>query len=432
MKEGKKQFIAGAMAGSLLFSIAFDSKRLDATTDTEAWHRMAPELRLGYSLGILSPKAYEPCNWTSPIIRKDFEQAFDKAMQLLGISNGYDIGALAQAKLINKASSRKKIRREDALNKIFQTLVLLDTYGYIRLPVIEEALTKFTDYKTPQKYEAAMTYLVNSGVVKGYADGRLHAKRYLTNRDSVYLITRFYEAIATEKKNNLSSPQLSFIDLPLDHWILKQLEGLASVGGLSLIRMGSTFDGEAWLNAGEFAGMASGILTHFHRAEILSEINTLCEKSGSDRGFDRKFFVRVLAIMLRNLTHLYPSLSEHPQIFYADVKPDSDLASDLRVIGNYGIQLGYVGGRFAGDEKMTRYEAVSILYAAIEPLITAKSDLLTPGTNNLQLTQTEPENCSDPAPSVESNKDFDFDNFVDRVREKQRIIRELLERKKAR
>ncbi|MBU1108896.1 MAG: S-layer homology domain-containing protein [Candidatus Riflebacteria bacterium] len=432
MKEGKKQFIAGAMAGSLLFSIAFDSKRLDATQDTEAWHRMAPELRLGYDLGILSPKAYEPYNWTSPIIRKDFEQAFDKAMQMLGISNGYDIGTLAQTKLINSASSRKKIRREEALDKIFQTLVLLDTCGYIRLPETEAALINFTDYKTPQKYETAMTYLVNRGIVKGFADGRLHAKRYLTNRDCVFLITRFYEAIATEKKNNLPRRQLSFIDLPLDHWILKQLEGLASVGGLSLVRLGSTFDGEAWLSTGEFASMAAGILVHFNRAEVLSEINAVCEKAGSGRGFDRKFLARVLAVILRNLAHLYPSLNERQQISYTDVKPGSDLAYDLQAIGNYGIQLGYVGGRFAGDEKMTRYEAVSILYAAIEPLITAESDLLTPGTNNSQLSVTRLENCSDPVTSEENNKEFDLDNFVDRIREKQKIIREILERKKAR
>jgi len=430
MKKGKKQFIAGAMAGSLLFSIAFDLKRLDAIQDTDAWHRMAPELRLGYDLGFLPPQAFDPRNWISAITRQDFELAFDKAMQMLGISSGYDIEAMAQARLLKQKSQRRRIKRGEALNKVIQTLILLETYGHIKLPDSESRLVSFADYKTPPEYERAMTYLVNRGIVKGYSDGRLHTTRYLSNRDCVFLITRFYEALAAEKKTESAGHALTFVDLPLDHWIYKQLEGLASVGGLSLVQFGSSFDGDAWLSIGEFAGMAAGVLVHFNRSEALAEINELCEKTGPNRSFDRKTLARVLAVMLRNLTHLYPSVEQPHQIVYSDVSEGSDLAYDLAAISNYGIQLGYVGGRFAGSESITRHEAVGTLYAALAPLLTTRSELLTPimaSSDSLNSNVSPDSSSSRP---FDPNRQVDIDEFVARIQEKQRMIRGILERKR--
>ncbi|OGK12745.1 MAG: hypothetical protein A2W80_18260 [Candidatus Riflebacteria bacterium GWC2_50_8] len=433
MKTGKKQFIAGAMAGSLFFSLAFDLKRLDAIQGSEMWHRMAPELRLGYDLGFLSPEAFEPYNWTAPISRRDFEQALNKAIQLLGISGNFDIEVLAKANMINHGSFKRNIKRAEAFEKIFQTLILLETYGYVKMPESETNMVKFSDYRIPKEYAKAMTFLVNRGIIKGYSDGRLYARRNLTNRDCVYLISRLYELLAVEKQSKMPKRQLSYLDLPMDHWVFKQLEGLDSVGGLSLVRIGAKFDGDCRLSVGECAGMLAGILVHFNRADVLAELNAVCEKVGPSRTFDRKLLARLLAIMLRNLTHLYPSVDEQPQISYSDVEPGSELSHDLAAISYYGIQLGYVGGRFAGDEKITRFEAVGTLYAAVAPLIgsipgqvTADSVAVSPEDNDQQKFlwgQTR---------VLDEKRAVDIDEFVARIKAKQKRIRDILDRNKNR
>ncbi|EKD81179.1 MAG: hypothetical protein ACD_39C01926G0002 [uncultured bacterium] len=196
------------------------------------------------------------------------------------------------------------------------------------------------------------------------------------------------------------------------------------------MRLEPKFDGDCRLNVGEFAGMIAGVLVHFNRAEILGELNAICEKAGPGRTFDRKLLARLLAIMLRNLTHLYPSIDEQRQISYTDVKPGSDLAYDLEAIGHYGIQLGYVGGQFAGDEKITRFEAVGTLYAAIEPLISKAPGRLPVAMQSPEAGSKQTHGLWDQSEIVDAKKEVDIDDFVARIREKQKRIREILERRR--
>jgi hypothetical protein len=373
---------------------------------------MSPEVRLSYNLELLSSKAFKPYNWTSPITRGDFDKALHKAMQLIGMPHSENTASMAKIGIISRKALKRAIRRKEAFAKMFAALEFLSKYDYVSLPAVEEAKINFADYKTPAEHKRAMGYLVNRGVIRGFTDGNLHADRSLINRDCVFLVSRLYEAVSSDRKNAAKQSRLTFIDLPTNHWIITLVERIDSAGAFTYVKLGPKFDGDSWLNVSELAGMVSGILVHFNRSDILPQVNALCERVNRKDEPDRKFLAQLLAIMLRGLSHLYPSVNEKTQIKYTDIKAGSPLEYDLMAIANYGIQLGYVGGRFAGHEKITRFEAIGTIHAAIKEIIDTECDFPKPDGSN----------------KILASKPFDVDDFVARIHEKQARIREILSR----
>jgi len=139
---------------------------------------------------------------------------------------------------------------------------------------------------------------------------------------------------------------------------------------------------------------------------------------------------RVLAIMLRNLNHLYPPLEKDEKGAYSDVVAGSDLDYDLQAISNYGIQLGYVGGRLAGAEKITRSEAIGTIFAAIAPLVTIRSEILTSESDvSRDHLQTRASRRLLADYKFDPNRAVDVQEFATLIRQKQKRIREILERR---
>lgn len=196
MKKGTVLFAVGALIGTICIMIFVDIARLDADYAQMPYSATKSEIQTGYDLGLLPPALFKRRNRNMAVARENFDKAFDKIMHLLGVSNYYK-GKIA---LRPAAKADARVTRSEAVRRMLYALDLLEALGHIRLPAPSTGAANFTDFKVHAGYLRALQFLTSRGVVKGYADGRLHSDKLLTNRDCVVFIVRLYKALDVDIK----------------------------------------------------------------------------------------------------------------------------------------------------------------------------------------------------------------------------------------
>ncbi|PKL51100.1 MAG: hypothetical protein CVV42_00630 [Candidatus Riflebacteria bacterium HGW-Riflebacteria-2] len=204
MKKGNVLFAVGALAGIICIMTFFDIARLDADYSKMSSSVTKSEYQIGYDLGLLPPEAFKRRNRNKAVDRGHFDQALDKIMHLLGVSNEN------KGRKSLRPASNLRLTRSEAVRRMLHALDLLEAYGYIRLPACATGVANFADLKVHSGYRRALQYLTGRGVVKGYADGSLHSDKLLTNRDCVAFIVRFYKALDVDmQQQRIRSERIS-------------------------------------------------------------------------------------------------------------------------------------------------------------------------------------------------------------------------------
>lgn len=441
MNSGRKQFLVGALAGLLLIALTLDGRALvAAVSQTLALHQMPEEIRQGYDLELLPHSAFTVGAWKEEIPSRDFELAVQKTLQLLGSPVAARLTDLAEAGILPRKGNRAVILRREAFETVFRAVIHLWNEGLLPPPTVSGNRRRFGDYTPPQAYRQAMAFLYDTQVVRGYEDGRLRVRRPLTNRDCIFLLSRFYRAAsagsgqATAATARPEPAGISFLDLSTESWLTEPIRRLDDAGAFAFTRLGPRLAGDRPMSMADAAGMVSGILARFDRSASLAAIQEIVGEGSPVRSTTRGQLARLGSILGAAFT---PGdlAGDFP---YVDLPPDSPEGKALRQMSGLGIRMGYPTGRFAGNETVTRFEIIGTLHAVLR--IVLPEGTMAAAPDPTQVAATLPDHAPMQGPAdlnharaaagSDLNPAGSTDDFATIIRAKQRQIRALLERKR--
>jgi len=373
MQQRTRNFIFGSLAAVFLTASMTELPVLEAISDNTAFGRLSPELRLGMDIGIIDASDLESRSLDTPITRRSFSVLLKRVFQMLGAPAGSELSDLRTAGIFDPSPSRRSVQRKSALEALARGTLHLADNGFLTLE--PKATSNFSDYRIPEKYRDAISFLKSKGIARGYPDGRFGASRALTKREAVFLLYRFYEQVAGSLMIRQNSDVLQFVDLPLDHPAMDSLKAMEKAGAFTQMKFGMSFDGYSPLKVRDAVCIVESILTRYDQASESAKIRNLLigrlPAQPATRGD--------LAILLGHLVKAFPAkLGVSAESFtYTDVEAGTREANALTALGEKGLFLGYPNGTFNGDEVISRYEAVGIFQAVLTTL-----NLVTPDSGD--------------------------------------------------
>ncbi|NLI76324.1 MAG: hypothetical protein GX442_07780 [Candidatus Riflebacteria bacterium] len=444
MNSGRKQFLVGALAGLLLIALTLDGRALvAAVSQTLALHQMPEEIRQGYDLELLPHTAFTVGAWKEETPSRDFDLAVQKTLQLLGSPIAGRLTDLVEAGILSRKGNRAVILRREAFETVFRAVIHLWNEGLLPPPTVSGSRRRFGDYTPPQAYRQAMTFLYDAQVVRGYEDGRLRVRRPLTNRDCIFLLSRFYRAAASGTGTGTATttpaqPEpagVAFLDLSTESWLTEPIRRLDAAGAFAFTRLGTRLAGERPMSLADAAGMVSGILARFDRSASLAAIQEIVGEGSPVRSTTRGQLARLGGILGAAFT---PGdlAGDFP---YVDLPPDSPEGKALRQMSGLGIRMGYPTGRFAGNETVTRFEIIGTLHAVLRIVLPEGTMAAAPDPDQVAAALPDHAPMQGPddlnrARAAAATSDLSpaasTDDFATIIRAKQRQIRALLERQR--
>lgn len=434
MITGKKQFLAGSLAGLLLMALTFDGRTLVAAgSQTLTLAQMPPEIRQGYGLGLLPPKAFTATGWKEEITSQDFRLAVQKILQQAGSPIAGRLADLVQAGILSHQPNQAIVLRREAFETVFRMVIHLWNEGILAPPSPSSGRRRFSDYTPRRAYRPALAWLLEHEVIRGYEDGRLRVRRPLTNRDCLYLLVRLHEQVMA---NRLAADRdqvdrgHAFLDLSTESWLTEPIQCLEAAGAFSFTRLGPRLDGDRPMGLADTAGLVSGILTRADRPAPLAAVQQVVGEGPAVRSTTRGQLARLTAALVDAFVEP-PPLEEFP---YTDVRPDSPTGRAVRRLAAIGLRMGYPTGRLAPDEAVTRYEIIGTLHAALRligPVPPAPAPTAAPAE---EAAATAPPPADPVPPSTAADLVADeplfpsTEDFARLIRAKQQKIRTLLER----
>ncbi len=365
MKEANRYYLYGVFLAFLCFGIFSSNGIFGNVFAGLAVSRLPRELRLGTEIGIVK---YEKCfngSLNHKIRRGDFGQQLVQVVNLLGVNQIETLKDLKKSGIFNSYPTQQTITRKTAIEAISRACLKLHDLHLVDLESGKP--DNYRDYKVPEKYYAAMSYLQKRYVVRGYPNGSLGARKSLSGKEAVYFLFRFYEASSAElmvKNNSFSG--IKFVDISLSHPIMNSIKDLTSAGAFDRVMLRPCFDGNSYISIKEATDLVEGILIRQHAKSDPIRLKTLFGDRKPFHGLER----RELAMLIEYLLTISGSdkYDSSASSSYIDVSVGSSEAEALAVLAKHGITMGYPNGKFVGDENVTWFETVGIIHEALKSL----------------------------------------------------------------
>ncbi len=409
MHSGKKLFIAGALAATTFVSGFSNIQGLLAAKH----FNNAPEISFARDLGLFDTYEYSNATLSKNISKLSFYRSLNKVLFDLHLVANIDLNEMQHAGLMGPKKLFRSVSRKEAFEGVFRTILFLWDKKVILEPKNINKSLKFKDYKVEPKYEKALNYAIEVGIINGNSGGRLNPKGLLNLRDSLYLLHRLHSILDSKvgyeapKSVPTAPPTLRFTDIPMDHWFTDPIKELESLGAFDLTDLGKKLEGQKGITTGSFSKIMLGILEKHKKAAFISEVKLMTRRLGTRHALRRKDLARFAAIFVQAFPH-----TEHFEYgLYSDVRKGSNTWQSLELLNRAGIRLGYPDGRLAGNERVARYEALGLINKTLKKLDTIKE---TPKPPRVQRTATKE----------------DINNFKNLIEAKKLKIRKLLNRRR--
>ncbi|MFZ2957019.1 MAG: S-layer homology domain-containing protein [Candidatus Ozemobacteraceae bacterium] len=402
MNDRARFFLMGTLAAGVITATAFDVHGLEAVSKRVAVSYMAPELRLSIDIGLLDAADVRLGLVDAPIVRRDFARLLKQTLLLLGAPAGSEMSDLASSGIFAIGSPKKMISRRHTLEALYRTIIHLSDSGLLTLP--EPRAEGFKDYTPPVKYQAALAYLREKGIARGYQSGIFGVEKMLTKREAVYFLYRLYEQTAAGMGARGKASDIFFVDIPNDHPVMPSIRAVAKAGGFDQVPLKPSFDGNRQLLRRDAVLLLKGILE--------KRAGTSGKKAVSvDDPFGLVDRAELAVLMESLLVEPAGESSQSPGISsftYIDVGAGTPEAKALEALSRHNIHLGYADGRLRGNQIVTWFETVGVLANVL------------PACGDEQ----KVDDSSSPA------KQEDFEKYVDMLREKKARIRSILDHKR--
>ncbi len=400
MNEANKYSLSGIGIAFLAIALFCGNNFISAAIAGFNLAGLPRELRLGIDSGLISTDQCNRQYLNRNSTRRAFADRLGILLEQVGMVEVSETRSLEKTGIFSCAGST--LTRKEAVETMARICILLDGKKQIKLP--EEKAVNYRDFRIPEKYASAIAFLQKRYVVRGYPDGHLGANKKLSNRESVYFLYRLYETIAAEMMARQSATGIRFVDISLNHPVMDSIRTLTQAGAFNKLILKPAFDGEAHILTNEFGEMLEGIFENSHREIDQVRLKAILPGSAA-------LTRSQLAIALEYLLSGTEISATTEKIAYQDVKADSAEYAALTRLAAARIRLGYQTNYFRGQERVTWFEAVSAVAAAI------KSSLeIAPAS-----TTSKPERLAQKA---------DIDALIALIKAKKAKVRQILEYKR--
>lgn len=400
MSLGKKEFLAGFLIAAIAGVSALEPLSLMASAKTS----LSPEVAFSRQLGLFDSQELNSRDLNGIISEGAFQSSLSRVLVETGLIKSYDRQELLFNGIINSEEPGKTITRREACEVILRTIM----FAWIQdgLPRPEEVSFggSFKDWQPDSKYGPALDYAMQTGVILGGLDGKFRPDDRLKLKEAIWFLKRLHGLIS---ENGGEQRFALFADVPQDHYMTRPLLNLRNVGAFDLTNLGRRLNGNGGITVGDLGLLIQGILSRLNKPEHFSQIKIMLQNSGKRRAASRN----VLACMTAILTRALPHGETDQQILYSDVKSGSKEADALATLAGAGIRLGYNNNIFAGNERVSRFEALGVINRIISAFEPEQPKPVQPMLGN-----------------THSATSSDMNDFIARLRSKRERVRRILDR----
>ncbi|NLM18242.1 MAG: hypothetical protein GX221_11040 [Candidatus Riflebacteria bacterium] len=355
MRKFNNPFLLGAISAVLAVTL-FTGNSFLTTIFAGAFSNQPKEIRQGVSLGLLRRSQVNQQSLKMPQTKMRFANMLLSALQLID-SKYQTISDLISSGIITESGMTKYITRKE----VFETLCRSAEYFMTKAKSIQTpnmVAVNYSDYQVPAKYAKSAYYLQYKFIVRGKAESKFDPESTVTLREAVYFLQRFYEAISADMMAKKQPDKICFIDLPMDHFMMKTIRNLVTEGAFDKLMLSPTFDGDSYMNKTDFSEMVAGILERSGKEVSIVRLKTLFTEKDPEN-LTRRELALGLEYLFDELQSISRNISQ--SISYKDVAGDSPEYVALIKLASANIRLGYVNSELRPLEKVSRYETVTVL-----------------------------------------------------------------------
>lgn len=398
MLPGKREFLAGFMVAALAGSVAFQPSAIKAS----AYSTSSPEIVFSRQIGLFDQYEFSRSELNRNISEVAFQNSLGKVLADTGFIAGFDRDELVRNGIISCWQPKAVITRQAACETILRTI--LHGWNTDRLPKPQDLTSgrHFRDWRPEAKYGQALDYAMLTGVVLGGANGRFRPNDNLKLKEAMWFFKRLHDLIS---KDGILNKFALFTDVPQDHFMTLPLQNLNNAGAFDQTNLGRRLNGTGNIKLQDLGLIIKGILFRLDQSGHYQQIDEIIGRYGQAHPTSRAQLAQVLAVLANAMPH-FQSDQKH---LYSDVKADSEVAGSLQILAKAGIRLGYKNNLFAGNERVTRYEALGVINDLID-----KIDMT--AAKNAQSNQSL------------SATDTDIESLISRLRSKRDRVRRILNR----
>ncbi|HNX74318.1 MAG TPA: hypothetical protein PLM07_10140 [Candidatus Rifleibacterium sp.] len=359
MLKSNRCFLLGVITASFLLTI-FAGNHLFQMVIAGDNGSLPRELRLGAELGLIGQTQLTRARLNRSVSQLDFGEKLSMSLELLGFEHT-GIKNLISHGLLPARGLQNQMTRKDALETLARTCAALKDAGLINLA--DNDARNYSDYRIPEKYRHAVTYLQKKYVVRGFPDGSMGSSRKLSLREAVFFVYRFYEAVAADLMGSRENQGISFVDMPLSHPVMGAVKNLTAAGAFDKIILRPSFDGESFITVTDLTEILNGIFAKAGKESDQIRLKTIFADTNASSFGQRRQLALVLEYLLDTFAKDRLNASK---INYKDVSIEQPEFESLVKLAGCGLTMGYGDGRFAGTESLTWFETVNLLDAVIK------------------------------------------------------------------
>lgn len=356
MKQPNSFFLMGVLTAAFAIAVFSGNSFLRSGFADDGRGLLPRELRLGNEIGIIQTEELNKTRLNRSISNHVFAEKIHIVLDLLGAQTADSPEELTKAGLLKKKKKLATVTRLEALETFARVSLHLQNKGMLVIP--EAKAKNYRDYKVTEKYNAAVAYLQSKFVIRGYPDGTLGTQKRLNNREAIFFLYRFYEAVSSDMMSKRTAEGIRFIDIPLSHPLMEAIRNLTQAGAFDKIMLRPSFDGESLVSVNDLIEINSGICSKAGKEIDLIRVKTIFAESSPAGTAKRKH----LALMMEYLLETFARERLNAEkISYTDVTIDQPEYEALLKIAGCGVTMGNGNNIFAGNDSINWYETTKIL-----------------------------------------------------------------------
>ena len=380
MLNCKKEFIAGLLVAAISVSAATNITSLYAVEK-----KYSSEVEFSQRIGLFDSERLSEKTLKSNIAEIAFYRGLNLILVDKGIVKNFNTNNLEALGITKTSDPMKSITRQKAAETILRALIHAKNKGMIKVPENMKEMY-FKDFKPDAKYKNIMSYAIQNGVLKGSANNNFKPNKKLSVREALVFLRNLYEldvkqGKTTAVKEKVSKPvkekapekvqpkaktktiyiepDLSkfFKDISPSNPMAETVKKLINAGAFDTVDLDHEMNLPKSIKTSDFSEICKSMIKKTGKVAMINRINAIEDTVSPDEALSRNVAVQMGAV----LTDVYPHKDYNIKVNYKDVAANSVEEKALKDVAKAGIKMGYSDGSFKGKEKVSRYEAFSLL-----------------------------------------------------------------------
>lgn len=364
MKFGKKEFMAGLICAAIATTPLIPTEQIMASVKNQNFQA---ELSFASKLGLFSHTGSSHRYLGKAVSANDFFQSLSKVLHDTGVLKTTSRSEMVQMGIMPSSLQQGSITRKAATEAVLRAIMLGWNNESLPYPDSDFQAVLFRDWNPDEKYRKALDYAFSNEIIQGNPDGTFRPEANISGHEALSLLKRLH-ALAGEHS---SARRMGlFADVPQDHFMTRPLLNLRNAGAFDLTDLGKKLNGTGKILISDLGLLLQGILRKMDCPGHIAQLKRLQKSLGHSSTASRTDLARMLEILVLASPHE----ASETKILYSDVKADSYLARTLERLAKAGIRMGYSNNRFAGQERVSRYEALGLINSVLNELTDSSAD----------------------------------------------------------